>query len=260
MYDREKFQTQPQSSSHLSNRSDLPHPKISSASAHKVVSAELVAEKDLHMLSLISKNRNKKKRIRKSLVGALPQKIIFDTTSDAAHEPDSDSSSSDSESSSSDSEKAPLPKPRQPEPEPQPPPRLITPSERQESGTLPPGLFVTSVDVEEGIRQPKRKSKKRKTQHPQTKANGHATFQDSYKELAGKEPWQDPETFYADSPIVGQAEGLYQIYEHTWEDFPRLDSFKMEDVKVGSVVGWYVSIAFFSLSWPGPNRVSSRIL
>ena len=219
------------------------------------------------MLSLISKNRNKKKRIRKSFVGALPQKIIFDTpnaTPDAAHDPKFDSSASDSDSSesspsSSDFEKepnlAPLPASHQPEPESQPP-RLIAPSERQESGTLPPGLFVTSIDVEEGIRQPKRKNKKgkRKMQHSQRNANDHPMFQNSYKEPAG-----DPETFYASPPVVGQAEGLYQIYEHTWEDFPKLESFKMENVKVGSVVGWHVSITFFLPSWQGSNRAPTRV-
>lgn len=37
-------------------------------------------------------------------------------------------------------------------------PRLIPPSEKQEKGLLPPNVFVTSVDVEEGLR-PNKKSK-----------------------------------------------------------------------------------------------------
>lgn len=224
------------------------------------------------MLSLISKNRNKKKRIRKSFVGALPQKIIFDTpdnTLNATQGPNPDSSSSDSDSDSSDSSDSdsssgsssdseeeptsgPLPKPHQPEPEPRPPPRLIPPSERQESGTLPPRLFVTSIDVEEG--QPKRKNKKNKNK--KKNQDSQQAFQEPTVE---EEPWQDPETFYASPPALGQAEALYQICEPTWEKYPKLESFKMEDVKVGSVVGWYVSVAFFSSCWFKPHGPSARI-
>ena len=35
-------------------------------------------------------------------------------------------------------------------------PRLVPPSEKQEKGLLPPNVFVTSVDVEEGLRQSKK--------------------------------------------------------------------------------------------------------
>lgn len=221
------------------------------------------------MLSLISKNRNKKKRIRKSYVGALPQKIIFDalnSTLTAAPEPipdasssssDSDSDSSDSSdsdstsdtSSSSDSEdeptSAPLLKPHQPEPEYRHPPRLIPPSERQESGSLPPGLFVTSVDVEEALSQSKRKNKKKKKTNQQQNATGYVAFE----EPAVEEPWQDPETFYASPPVLGQTDALYSICEPAWESYPKLEDSKKEVIKTGSVVGWYVSNAFFSSFW-----------
>ncbi|CAL1703768.1 unnamed protein product [Somion occarium] len=40
-------------------------------------------------------------------------------------------------------------------------PRLIPPSEKQENGLIPSNMFVTSVDVEEGLRPQKRKKKAR---------------------------------------------------------------------------------------------------
>ena len=46
-----------------------------------------------------------------------------------------------------------------------PTPRLVPPSEKQEKGLLPPNVFVTSVNVEEGLRP----SKKSKSVVPNTK-------------------------------------------------------------------------------------------
>ncbi|EJF63140.1 hypothetical protein DICSQDRAFT_56957 [Dichomitus squalens LYAD-421 SS1] len=45
-------------------------------------------------------------------------------------------------------------------------PRLVPPSEKQERGLLPPNMFVTSIDVEEGMWLSRRKNKKKKQKQP----------------------------------------------------------------------------------------------
>lgn len=55
-------------------------------------------------------------------------------------------------------------------------PRLVPPSEKQEKGLLPPNVFVTSVDVEEGLRQSKKpKPAIPNIQRPETPPVGRTT-------------------------------------------------------------------------------------
>lgn len=84
---------------------------------------------DLTMASL--SNKNKRKGFKNAMGKEVPSKIVF------SEQVDSNASTNGVQTSA---------------------PRLVPPSEKQEEGLLPPNVFVTSVDVEEGLR-PSKKSK-----------------------------------------------------------------------------------------------------
>jgi hypothetical protein len=91
-----------------------------------------------------------------------------------------------------------------------PAPRLVPPSEKQEKGLLPPGIFVTSVDVEGGLRP----SKKSKSVIPNTKRS--------------------------ETPPVGYAAGEF---DHTaiqakWDSLGLVSS--AAGLPTGTIVGWKV--------------------
>ncbi len=93
-------------------------------------------------------NKNKRKGFKQSMSAPLPKKIIFE----GGEVPDTE---------------AVLPFTSAPNAEvtataPNLFPRLIPPSEKQENGQLPPNLFVTSIDVEEGMHPPRRKKNKQR--------------------------------------------------------------------------------------------------
>ncbi|KZP14108.1 hypothetical protein FIBSPDRAFT_868616 [Athelia psychrophila] len=254
----------------------LPNPSASPLPASRE-NTGAPSSRDLGMLALLSKNKNKKKHFKASFAQALPQKIVFGaepskaapSSSSSSSSSSSDSSDSDSDSDSSSSEPSkPQPGPSQTNTllptqravvsVPQTPapkttaarPRLIPPSERQAAGTLPPGLFVTSIDVEEGLAPPRgRKGKKGK---------GKMQAPDEQKEWV-EEEWMDPESFYADPDVraVGQPRVGPVTVPHVPKDAAKTNPGKIDFVKVekswasypkivdkaalrpGCVVGWW---------------------
>ncbi|TFK88073.1 hypothetical protein K466DRAFT_489685 [Polyporus arcularius HHB13444] len=94
-------------------------------------------------------NKNKRRGFKDALSRGVPAKITFTEEQDTAMEADADAIMVEATLQVPTSAKTHYP-------------RLIPPSERQELGQLPPNVFVTSVDVEEGMWPSKRKNKKRK--------------------------------------------------------------------------------------------------
>ena len=92
-----------------------------------------------------------------------------------------------------------------------PAPRLVPPSEKQEKGLLPPNVFVTRVDVEEGLRP----SKKSKSVIPETKR--------------------------LESPPAGRAGGEIDraAIEAEWDLLGLVSG--VTGLPTGTVVGWKVS-------------------
>lgn len=94
----------------------------------------------------------------------------------------------------------------------QPPvPRIVPPSEKQEKGLLPPNIFVTSVDVEEGFRQ----GKKSKSVIPKTKRS--------------------------ETPPVSHPAGEVDrvAIEAKWDSLELVSS--VTELPTGTIVGWKVS-------------------
>ncbi|KIM83320.1 hypothetical protein PILCRDRAFT_819569 [Piloderma croceum F 1598] len=217
----------------------------------------------LTMLSLLSKNKNKKKHFRSSFGDCPAKKIVFDAPATGSPLIPSVSSIS-SNSSSSGSSTSPSPAPSKPTPLSQTQTRivdgsqastptrsrLISPSERQELGTLPARMFVTSIDVEAGMKDAKRKKKNSKSVWEEYQGqNGNGPEEEA------EEGWLDPDTFYADSqpaptnpqintshPNKLSVEGTdsdpsYSEVERAWSSYRKIE--RWEELGVGCVVGWW---------------------
>lgn len=131
-------------------------------------------------------------------------------------------------------------------------PRLVPPSELQEQGNLPPNMFVTSIDVEEGMHPPRRKNKK---QRPEPYVS----------EVQEVEPIV-LDYGYADDVIPSQRENIAAIVEDTeamehdwsavearWDSLLKLTA--ISQVQRGTVLGWKVCLRIL---WP--RIISSHTL
>jgi hypothetical protein len=92
-----------------------------------------------------------------------------------------------------------------------PTPRMVPPSEKQERGSLPPNVFVTSVDVEGELRQ----GKKRKSDTQNTKRS--------------------------ETPPVSRPVGVvdHAAIESRWDSLGLVSS--VMELPTGTIVGWKVS-------------------
>jgi hypothetical protein len=97
-------------------------------------------------------------------------------------------------------------------------PRLVPPSEKQEKGLLPPNVFVTSIDVEEGLRLDK------KSKFVTPNAN-------------------QPETL----PVAHSTGGIDRTaIESKWDSLGLVSS--ATELPTGTIVGWKVSTALMSFA------------
>ena len=155
---------------------------------------------DLTMASL--SNKNKRKGFKNAMGKEVPSKIVF------SEQVDSNTNTNGWVQTSA--------------------PRLVPPSEKQEKGLLPPNVFVTSVDVEEGLR-PSKKSK--------------SVISNDTRRL--------------DTPPVGRAAGGIDrtATEAEWDSLGLVSS--ATGLSTGTVVAWKVSQLYRSLGYGRNGRNSS---
>jgi len=101
-------------------------------------------------------------------------------------------------------------------------PRLIPPSEKQDNHALPSNIFVTSVDVEEGLL-----SKKKWKKWQDTCANDEGIDESKIWLDYGAETPKDTVT------VPGQD---FERAEKEWESFQEIT--ELYQLKLGAVVGW----------------------
>jgi len=156
---------------------------------------------DLTMGSL--SNKNKKRGFKNAMGKEVPPKIIF-------------SEQVDSNTALNGRVQAPAP-------------RLVPPSEKQENGLLPPNVFVTSVDVEEGLRP----NKKPKPIIAETKPS--------------------------ETPLVGCTAGEIDrtAIQARWDSLALVSS--VTGLPTGTIVGWKVSQLHRSLESGRNGRNESTL-
>lgn len=167
------------------------------------------------------RNKNKRKGFKQSMTAPLPLKIVFDEES-VAKEPVSESS-------------------RQPVQDLTGPevisarPRLIPPSEKQERGELPPRMFVTSVDVEEGLWSSNQRKKRRKQRQREQIQEDY-----DYQDMTMQE--ENVQLDYTDGTAGNDPD--WSRAEKGWDEFVTVSD--IGQLAVGTLVGWKVRFLVYT--------------
>jgi hypothetical protein len=177
------------------------------------------------------RNKNKKKGFKSSMAKSLPLKIVFsDEGLPIAAPPEQiDNGAITSEGTSWTA-----------------PPYLITPSEKQDAGELPPNIFVTAVDVEAGMNSERRKQKRAANAWvdedvDETYTNwdvGSLSYGEPFDdgEARGEHDWRD-KTSRIDDEHDGLHYGL-DDFERDWESL--IEIADISQLSAGNAVGWKV--------------------
>lgn len=166
-------------------------------------------------------NKNKRKGFKKAMANALPKKVVFSSTAAEA-------------------EQAPLPFAATPGTEmtaaaPNIFPRLVPPSEKQENGQLPANMFVTSIDVEEGMHSGGKKNRKKADSSVRHEAMEVENLVLNYGEADNHIPTQrEPES------SKPSADRDWTDVERKWTNFPKISD--GTPLPIGALVGWKVRV------------------
>lgn len=201
------------------------------------------------MLSL--RNKNKSKTFRKSMHAPIPARIIFDEPASLPVAAKSLPSARKTLPAAL-SEAVETPETSQAPPPSHPYTHIVPPSER---ASLPSNIFVTSIDVEEGLwskKGGKSKSKKNKKKQTGTREWKEELLEQS---LHDESEVVVDELFYGvpetDSDPKTPAQFDYPTAELAWDTYTPVSA--LNQVTTGKLVGWKVSQHF---SPPPPSHCS----
>ncbi|KAI0352789.1 hypothetical protein OH77DRAFT_1459755 [Trametes cingulata] len=183
-------------------------------------------------------NKNKRRGFKNMLSQGVPPKIVFPDASQAAA-----GSSSEQPSMDVDPDARIVEAVLEVQPTPQRvQPRLVPPSEKQELGQIPANMFVTSVDVEEGMWPAKGKNKKKKKKK-QAQVEQEAWEYEQEDSFAGGLPYDDVEVIQPSAVEVGghgaaAAEGSteHAVVAAKWDTLRKITD--KEQVQPGATVAW----------------------
>ncbi|KAF7790775.1 hypothetical protein EIP86_001732 [Pleurotus ostreatoroseus] len=227
-FERQASQTEP------ANPNDIPLGQKSSLQEASLIneaatsSAQVPANKPAHptfMMASLS-NKNKRKGFKQATASTLPKKIIFADSG----EPEGPEPQIQDELPFSGEPPADISKTA-----PNLFPRLIPPSELQDQGKLPPNMFVTSIDVEEGMHPPRRKNKKKRTESYMSEVQEVEQVVLDYGYADDVIPSQREEI----EPLVdgsGATEQDWSVVEAKWDSLPKL--INVSQVQSGKMLGW----------------------
>lgn len=167
--------------------------------------------RDVMMSTL--RNKNKKKGFKQSMAIPLPQKIVF-----ASQVPNGVTIAA---SSRVVTEVAPA--------------RLIAPSQTQDRGELPRRMFVTSVDVEDGIWGQAKKSNEHQSRKVQQE---WPTEEVCYSSSLVYEDIYQGKPSVVDGPSAKTLDLDWDSVEKQWETFEEIN--QPEQLEVGNCIGWKV--------------------
>ncbi|PCH41662.1 hypothetical protein WOLCODRAFT_132061 [Wolfiporia cocos MD-104 SS10] len=181
-----------------------------------------------HFMMASLQNKNKRKGFKNAMSQSVPAKIVFASTEDVDEDvaPAVDSVLQNGLPFANTNDREVFRAANA---------RLVPPSEKQEQGVLPPNMFVTSIDVEEGVPQKKR----RKQKQTQARANieEYERYADAEEEIVL--PYNDPQDDVPESQcVVTTAAGIPdpQAVEAKWEWLTRITN--RSQVKPGMILGW----------------------
>lgn len=193
---------------------------------------ETVVEEHPAFLMASLQNKNKRRGFKHALTQGVPAKILFSNASQPAAD-----ASMDVDADARVVEAALAPEPQRSSSRAQP--RLVPPSEKQERGLLPANMFVTSVDVEEGL-WPAKGKKKKKKKAPVKEAQWD--YEEEEQTFAGGLPYDDVPEVLAAVPVAGvqddSASTERVVVAARWDTLRKVT--EKEQVQVGTTVAWKV--------------------
>lgn len=193
---------------------------------------ETVVEEHPAFLMASLQNKNKRRGFKHALTQGVPAKILFSDASQPAAD-----ASMDVDADARVVEAALALEPQRSSSRAQP--RLVPPSEKQERGLLPANMFVTSVDVEEGL-WPAKGKKKKKKKVPVKEAQWD--YEEEEQTFAGGLPYDDvPEVPAAVSAAGAQDDSVSTervVVAARWDTLRKIVD--KEQVQVGTNVAWKV--------------------
>ncbi|PIL36582.1 hypothetical protein GSI_00271 [Ganoderma sinense ZZ0214-1] len=207
---------------------------------------EAGAEAPVFMMASLS-NKNKRRGFKDALTRGIPPKITFADPEAAQSASNSGQGSTATAQMDADADALVVEaslrvQDTMPQRTRQPKPRLIPPSDKQELGLLPPNMFVTSVDVEEGMWS-KRKNKKKKKKVPVEEAwdqEADETFEEGLPyddESAQAFSAVQTSTANAVATQVGHGEAVERaVVAARWDSLRKIAD--KSQVAVGTVVAW----------------------
>lgn len=212
------------------------------------ISTPVYITKEQVMMSSL-RNKNKKKGFKLSMANPIPQKIVFssDTSVNAAQNDDTPLHREVAAAMEVDSslQQTSLKTARQP--------RLVPPSELQDAGLLPPNMFVTSVDVEAGMRDnvnaEQLSSSKRKNREKAAKSRNEDDYYTQNDRYGQESSFAVDDTSvvlpYSEADVDPNDKLLLTSYYFNWEHAERVWEKGVvvsspEQLVVGDIVGWKV--------------------
>ncbi len=206
------------------------------------------AEPPVYMMASLS-NKNKRRGFKNALTRGIPPKIIFADAEPAPTGSNSGPGSAGAMQVDVDVDALVVEASLQVREAPQrkPPPRLVPPSEKQELGLLPPNMFVTSVDVEEGMWSSKRKNKKKRKIPVEETWDQEAdeTFQQGlpYDDESALAAYPAAQTGAANGVAPEAANGevvAHAVVAAKWDSLRKITD--KSQLAKGTTVAWKVSI------------------
>ena len=174
-------------------------------------------------------NKNKRRGFKNALINPVPTKITFDDSAPVASgsgtRTETDALPFSGASTNEMTKAAPTTRPR-----------LIPPSEKQQKGLLPPNMFVTSVDVEEGMWPEKRK--KKKVRAPTPEPEPEVEFLD-YGDAEEEEVHDLVSTQRTAEPAPMKTMSIEEIGKK-WDQLVKVTN--REQVTVGALLAWKVCL------------------
>ena len=235
-------------------------PKGKGKGKERARDGEAEAEAPVFMMASLS-NKNKRRGFKDALTRGIPPKINFADTEAVLSASSSGQGSARVAQGDVDVDalvvEASLRVQETPQRTRQQQPRLVPPSEKQELGVLPPNMFVTSVDVEEGKWSSKRKNKnKNKKKKVPVEEAWDREMDETFEEGL---PYDDESAQTFSAIQAGPANGVATVattaghgeaVEHAviaarWNSLRKIAD--KSQVAVGTVVAWKVS--FLMSGW-----------
>ncbi|OSD01695.1 hypothetical protein PYCCODRAFT_1411887 [Trametes coccinea BRFM310] len=196
-------------------------------------------------------NKNKRRGFKNAMSQGVPAKIYFpdaagsssSSSSQAQHEEQQQSMDVDPDAQLVEAALQPHPSPPTTSTPSRPvsraQPRLVPPSEKQALGQLPANVFVTSVDVEEGL-WPTRGKKAKKKKKKQVQVEEEEYYEEDT--FAGGLPYDDPpEDPVAEVAVAQSKEPVAESTEHAvvaaqWDTLRKVTD--KSQLAPGATVGW----------------------